>query len=826
LKTAVTRARRCLLTAALLLAAAGAQAAICYVAPVAADHPSNTTAPFGDAGNSGADWGHPLTLQAALGNSACTDIRLRQGVYKPGPNAADHFAIDRPLQLRGGYTGNPEQAGERVLHADNTVLSGDIGNDDTHSTGGITPTAADIQGTNNATVMVIGGTGFYGNGNYAHDEGDASFTLVEGLTITGGQNDNDSGGGLACNGLHDEQPRSCGPALRHLRFSGNSARYGGAIVLRESSPAISHSTFSGNSAGGLGGAIYLTTSSPTISHSTFSGNSAGYSGGALATDVDGNPVISHSTFVGNSAEGEGGAFAKNGILGAPSITASILWGNQARTSSQIFFGLGPLGTTSITNSIVQGGATGAGNLDEDPKLGPLQDNGGATLTMLPAQDSPAIDAVDCAAGVTTDQRGVARPQGSTCDIGAVERRQGSYTLNVSVTGTGTVSGGADDCAATTSSCSASYVSEITPPTTVTLTATPETHWHFTGWGGACSGTGNCTVTMDQARSVTAQFAIDTLAVTAAIDPASPADSGTFGCASPADYGTTASCTAQPATGYVTQSISGCGGTATGPGVNDFTTGTVTEACTVTATFKLKTYAVATAVTPAGAGTLTCEPASVQHGGSTTCTATAADAGFTLAGFDGCVRTGDSNQCTLSDVQADTTVTARFTAVTTFNGTTVPTGEPASASFTGGGESCRFDTETAFVAPPAAPPEGQTLPQGMFRFKLIGCEPGSTVAMSVTWPRPVAGYVKYGPAASGAQPGYFEPTALAIDGRTVTFTVQDGALGDDDGQANGEITDPSGPTARVAFIPTLGAWGLLLLSLLAGGLGVLARRRKV
>ena len=63
----------------------------------------------------------------------------------------------------------------------------------------------------------------------------------------------------------------------------------------------------------------------------------------------------------------------------------------------------------------------------DPALGGLASNGGPTLTLLPEVGSPLIDAIPTsacqagtAAGITTDQRGEARPQGVGCDIGAVE----------------------------------------------------------------------------------------------------------------------------------------------------------------------------------------------------------------------------------------------------------------------------------------------------------------------------------------------------------------------------------------------------------------------
>lgn len=59
----------------------------------------------------------------------------------------------------------------------------------------------------------------------------------------------------------------------------------------------------------------------------------------------------------------------------------------------------------------------------DPQLEALADNGGPTQTRLPAATSPLVDAIpeqDCDPASGTDQRGVERPQGSGCDIGAVE----------------------------------------------------------------------------------------------------------------------------------------------------------------------------------------------------------------------------------------------------------------------------------------------------------------------------------------------------------------------------------------------------------------------
>jgi hypothetical protein len=81
--------------------------------------------------------------------------------------------------------------------------------------------------------------------------------------------------------------------------------------------------------------------------------------------------------------------------------------------------------------------TGDQNTAGDVSLGPLQDNGGPTLTRLPLAGSPALGAVPASACtvVSADQRGVDRPQGAACEAGAVEVKDGDLAdTGTSLTG--------------------------------------------------------------------------------------------------------------------------------------------------------------------------------------------------------------------------------------------------------------------------------------------------------------------------------------------------------------------------------------------------------
>jgi hypothetical protein len=214
---------------------------------------------------------------------------------------------------------------------------------------------------------------------------------------------------------------------------GFSSGASGGGISNSGTLTITDSTISGNSSlspnllffGGEGGGVD-NSGTLTITDSTISGNSAGQTGGGISNG--GTLTMTDSTISGNSIVGVLVALAAGGIdnSGKLTATASLFANSQGVNvvNSGTFLSGGhnlfsdtpsvPLNITDLTNT--------------DPLLGPLADNGGPTQTMALLPGSPAIDAGVTVPGITTDQRGVSRPQGSAPDIGAFESR--GFTLSV------------------------------------------------------------------------------------------------------------------------------------------------------------------------------------------------------------------------------------------------------------------------------------------------------------------------------------------------------------------------------------------------------------
>jgi CSLREA domain-containing protein len=277
-------------------------------------------------------------------------------------------------------------------------------------------------------------------------------------------------------------------------IEGNRASGGGGLH-NAGTATFAASTFSDNHGDLIGGGGIANFGTLTVTNVTFSGNAANASNGGAFRLAAGSAALRNVTIVSNGAggSGHGGALRFDGgtVTMQNTLLAYNAGGNCAGgTPTSLGHNIADLADCSLA---------GTGDISStNPLAAALADNGGPVQTAALQVGSPALDAgAGCAA---TDARGIARPQGPACDIGAYEA-QPTYALTLTLGGSGTVisSPAGISCP---SMCSASYVAG----TSVTLTATPASGNSFSGWSGACSGTGACTVSLTAATAVVATFA--------------------------------------------------------------------------------------------------------------------------------------------------------------------------------------------------------------------------------------------------------------------------------------------------------------------------------
>lgn len=742
------------LLACLLLActASGAQAAICRAAPTASGAANGTT------------WADAMTLQAALGNNGCDEIWLKQGLYKPGTQRDHAFAINRPMQIYGGFVGGETAHGQRGTDSRLTVLSGDINGNDTADVNGIVLDANDQSGDGNSYNVV------YLRPNPGHPSLTRANTVIDGLTITAGRANGGSawsgGGGLRCNATDGE----CSPTLRNITFSGNYASSGGAIYNSGNngvtSPLITHSTFTGNVSVGSGGAIYNSvdstgSGSPNIEQSTFSGNRAGQRGGAIFNIGSLQPDIAFSTFHGNTANIQAGAIASTNNA-QPTITASVFSLNTATGAAKQILDESS-GTRNFDGNLVQGGGcsvgvlvpngTCTGNpLTGDPMLGTLQDNGGPTWTMLPGVGSPALGAATCTTD-DTDQRGVARPTGA-CAMGTVE-----------------------------------------PQATVPDTPT------------------SLSASTNQARQITLTWIASDRAVNYEVR-----EGATTVCRTSATTCVVVGLNNDAAHNYTVAAINDAGSSSPSAAQQGSTLALPGTPASFTATPGASSVTLAWAAASDAASYVVTD----TTGGGSAVVCNTASLGCTVNGLpNGTTR---SFRLVARNAAGDSTpVDAGATPVQhSFTGMG-PQGS-VTASFTGGGNTCTFDAVQLLPAPTAGPGV-PAFAHGLLDFELAHCD-ASDVTMTVTYPAPLPAGTRYWKQLGTAWQGYPAAIASTATEATATFILRDGGPGDDGPAGDGRIVDPGGAgllvAAGAAAIPTLSQWGGLLLSAL---LGLVALRRR-
>jgi hypothetical protein len=187
---------------------------------------------------------------------------------------------------------------------------------------------------------------------------------------------------------------------------GTNAEGGG--IVADGALTVTESTVSGNSASAGGGGI-VARNTLTMNNSTVAGNSTPQDGGGIVAGEAAEKITS-SVVAGNTA---GGKWPDLKVLGLSGLTLShSLIGDNRDTL---------LTTTGLTPD-ANGNLIGSDASPIDPKLGPLADNGGPTLTMAPLPGSPALGRGSNPLGLNVDQRlgDFARQVNGAVDMGAIE----------------------------------------------------------------------------------------------------------------------------------------------------------------------------------------------------------------------------------------------------------------------------------------------------------------------------------------------------------------------------------------------------------------------
>jgi uncharacterized repeat protein (TIGR01451 family) len=221
---------------------------------------------------------------------------------------------------------------------------------------------------------------------------------------------------------------------RLLRNNQTSSGNGGGLFIEGCNTTLTNVTINGNRAGDSGGGIFFANyggSNPLqlqMTNVTIYDNQSQISGGGLYSNFQfGSEVAvtaTNVTFANNRAiSGSGGNIYNN----ASTLSLkNTLIANGLANGSPNNCGGNPLpNITSLGHNLDSGDTCGliaSGDItNTNPLLAAsLAGNGGSTETLALLPGSPTIDAGTCSGAPPTDQRGVARPQGTTCDIGAYE----------------------------------------------------------------------------------------------------------------------------------------------------------------------------------------------------------------------------------------------------------------------------------------------------------------------------------------------------------------------------------------------------------------------
>ncbi|MFK8011170.1 MAG: choice-of-anchor Q domain-containing protein [Marinicellaceae bacterium] len=215
-------------------------------------------------------------------------------------------------------------------------------------------------------------------------------------------------------------------SISNIIFSENTALSGGAIYNSNNNLEINNSTFNNNKATNQGGAILNRAFISLIENTTFSNNTASFTGGAITNSLNATiNIINNVSFVNNnSTSGSTGAISTDLSSQIMNLTNSLFSNNGKDCSLTQTI----TGSNNITDDVLNPCPDTSTTLTTST-VGPLADNGGATMTHALLVGSEALDASMDGSG--NDQRGFAAD--GARDIGAFEAQIPVVTAPADIT---------------------------------------------------------------------------------------------------------------------------------------------------------------------------------------------------------------------------------------------------------------------------------------------------------------------------------------------------------------------------------------------------------
>ena len=407
--------------------------ALCYVNHAAAG------------ANDGSSWEDAyVELQDALADLACDEIWVAAGNYVPNGASIEtsSFELRDDLKIFGGFEGIETERNQRdwtlnetvlvraeqtcnIVHAsgvnsvtlDGFIVSDGFSGDDCPAGRDVGAGLLLVDSSANLANLIIRGS--FCNPTL-NSGGCALFALNSSIVLSRSSVQGNQGGmglfgGIGVDGgtisVSDVKLRSNGGigaapmgivnATSHLEsvaFHNNSSDYGaGGLSINGGVHELVNVTFSSNSVWSSidgPGALALSSANVTLINNTFAGNTTAQGNQDETIVLQSGTIKMINTLIAGSCISMAGAVvdteSSNNLVDNPDNTCGLVDGEN-------------------------GNQTGL-----DPLLGPLADNGGSSLTHALLLGSPAITAGSNLHCPETDQRGIARPQGSTCDVGAYE----------------------------------------------------------------------------------------------------------------------------------------------------------------------------------------------------------------------------------------------------------------------------------------------------------------------------------------------------------------------------------------------------------------------